>query len=88
MAPSLRPLHEQIVQERVNAMSARRERVMKAFAHEESDRTPLFEIFQPFHPIHCDASHSVHEDVKPENYHAAIAAYREYFGLEPLPEHC
>lgn len=35
-------------------MSSRRERVRKAFAHEEPDRTPLFEIFQPFHPIHWD----------------------------------
>lgn len=35
------------------------------------------------HILHC--SHSVHEDVRPENYHAAVSAYREYFGLEPLP---
>lgn len=35
-------------------MSNRRERVMKAFRHESPDRTPLFEIFQPFHPIHWD----------------------------------
>jgi len=34
------------------------------------------------HILH--ASHSVHEDVKPENYFAAVAAYRDYFGLEPL----
>lgn len=27
------------------------DRVMKAFAHQKPDRTPLFEIFQPFHPI-------------------------------------
>ncbi len=33
-------------------MSEARERVMKAFAHKKPDRTPLFEIFQPFHPIH------------------------------------
>lgn len=30
-------------------------------------------------------SHSVHEDVRVENYYAVIEAYREYFGLEPLP---
>lgn len=30
------------------------ERVIKAFNHEQPDRTPLFEIFQPFHPIHWD----------------------------------
>jgi len=35
------------------------------------------------HILH--ASHSVHEDVKVENYYAAVAAYREFFGLEPLP---
>jgi uroporphyrinogen-III decarboxylase len=35
------------------------------------------------HILH--ASHSVHEDVKPENYYAAVDAYREFFGLEPLP---
>ena len=34
------------------------------------------------HILH--ASHSVHEDVKAENYRAAVAAYREFFGLEPL----
>ena len=35
-------------------MPGSRERVMKAFRHEAPDRTPLFEIFQPFHPIHWD----------------------------------
>jgi len=35
------------------------------------------------HILH--ASHSVHEDVKVENYRAAVAAYREYFGLGKLP---
>ena len=35
------------------------------------------------HILH--ASHSVHEDVKPENYFAAVNAYREYFDMEPLP---
>jgi uroporphyrinogen-III decarboxylase len=35
------------------------------------------------HILHT--SHSVHEDVKVENYVAIIAAYREFFGLEPLP---
>ncbi len=33
-------------------MSVQRKRVFKAFSHEAPDRTPLFEIFQPFHPIH------------------------------------
>lgn len=28
------------------------ERVWKAFGHEQPDRTPLFEIFQTYHPIH------------------------------------
>jgi hypothetical protein len=36
------------------------------------------------HILH--ASHSVHEDVRVVNYYAAVEAYREYFGLEPLPE--
>jgi len=27
----------------------------------------------------------VHEDVKPQNYYAMVAAYREHFGLPPLP---
>jgi len=35
-------------------MSARIERVNQALAHKTPDRTPLFEIFQPFHPIHWD----------------------------------
>lgn len=35
------------------------------------------------HLLH--ASHSVHEDVKVENYHAMVGAYRGFFGLEPLP---
>lgn len=35
------------------------------------------------HILH--ASHSVHEDVKPENYIAAVNAYRDYFGMEALP---
>ncbi|MDD5482644.1 MAG: uroporphyrinogen decarboxylase family protein [Kiritimatiellae bacterium] len=35
------------------------------------------------HILH--ASHSVHEDVKTENYFAAVNAYRAYFGMEPLP---
>jgi len=28
------------------------QRVRQAFAHQVPDRTPLFEIFQPYHPIH------------------------------------
>ena len=35
------------------------------------------------HILH--ASHSVHEDVQTANYVAAVNAYREYFGLAPLP---
>ncbi len=35
------------------------------------------------HILH--ASHSVHEDVKVENYYAAVNAYRDFFGMEPLP---
>jgi|ETNmetMinimDraft_15_1059895.scaffolds.fasta_scaffold01895_3 hypothetical protein len=32
------------------------------------------------HILH--ASHSVHEDVKAENYHAVVDAYRDFFGME------
>jgi len=35
------------------------------------------------HILHT--SHSVHEDVKPINYLAMVAAYRDYYGLTPLP---
>jgi len=35
------------------------------------------------HILH--ASHSVHEDVKPDNYYAVVKACREYFDMEPLP---
>jgi len=35
-------------------MSAATERVNRAFAHQAPDRTPLFEIFSPFHPIYWD----------------------------------
>ncbi|MHB9032927.1 MAG: uroporphyrinogen decarboxylase family protein, partial [Anaerolineae bacterium] len=35
------------------------------------------------HILHT--SHSVHEDVKPANYLAMVAAYRDFFGLAPLP---
>lgn len=35
------------------------------------------------HILH--ASHSVHEDVRADNYVAAVNAYREYFGMEALP---
>lgn len=38
--------------------------------------------FSGGHILH--ASHSVHEDVKAENYVAAVNAYREFFGLERL----
>ncbi len=34
------------------------------------------------HILH--ASHSVHEDVKVENYYAVVEAYRDFFGMEPL----
>jgi len=34
------------------------------------------------HILH--ASHSVHEDVKVENYYAAVNAYRNFFGMEKL----
>jgi len=34
------------------------------------------------HILH--ASHSVHEDVRAANYVAAVGAYREYFGMDPL----
>lgn len=35
------------------------------------------------HILH--ASHSVHEDVIPENYFTVVNTYREYFGMERLP---
>ena len=35
------------------------------------------------HILH--ASHSVHEDVIPENYYTVIKTYRAFFGMEPLP---
>jgi hypothetical protein len=35
------------------------------------------------HVLH--ASHSVHEDVKVTNHRAMVDAYREVFGLAPLP---
>ena len=35
------------------------------------------------HILH--ASHSVHEDVKADNYFAVVNAYREYFEMKPLP---
>jgi len=31
-------------------------------------------------------SHSVHEDVKIENYYAVVQAYRDFFGMERLPQ--
>ena len=37
-------------------MSAATERVNRAFAHRAPDRTPLFEIFSPFHPIYWDVA--------------------------------
>ncbi len=51
----------------------------------EQVRTEVFECLdygrqlRGGHILH--ASHSVHEDVKAENYRAAVAAYREYFDL-------
>jgi hypothetical protein len=36
------------------------------------------------HILH--ASHSVHEDVKVENYYAVVEAYRDYFGMERLAQ--
>mgnify|MGYP006305910223 CR=1 FL=1 len=35
-------------------MPGSHERVAKAFAHQQPDRTPLFEIFQPYQPIHWE----------------------------------
>ncbi len=35
-------------------MNTKTERINLAFAHKVPDRTPLFEIFQPFQPIHWD----------------------------------
>ncbi len=34
--------------------TGRSERIARAFAHKRPDRTPLFEIFQMYHPIHWD----------------------------------
>ena len=33
-------------------MNPSRQRVENAFAHRQTDRTPLFELYQPYHPIH------------------------------------
>lgn len=33
-------------------MSGSQERVLRAFRHQQPDRTPLFELFWPYHPIH------------------------------------
>ncbi len=33
-------------------MSKASERIINALSHRKADRTPLFEIFQPYHPIH------------------------------------
>ena len=33
-------------------MSEKQKRIAAAFAHKENDRTPLFELFWPFHPIY------------------------------------
>lgn len=35
------------------------------------------------HILHT--SHSVHEDVKAENYVTAVNTYRDFFGMAPLP---
>ena len=35
-------------------MSTSRERIADAFAHRAPDRTPLFEIYSPFHPVYWD----------------------------------
>ena len=37
------------------------------------------------HILH--ASHSVHEDVKTENYYAVVDTYRDFFGVEELPRY-
>jgi len=36
----------------MSADRSSRQRVLDAFAHRGTDRTPLFETFQPYHPIH------------------------------------
>ena len=35
-------------------MNGSRERVFKAFRHELPDRTPLFELYWPYHPVHWE----------------------------------
>jgi hypothetical protein len=44
-------------------MAGCRERVTRAFAHQEPDRTPLYEIFQSYHPIFWDiCGHTIATD--------------------------
>ncbi len=40
--------------ETVSGVGPQRRRVTEAFAHRAPDRTPLFEIFWPYHPIYWD----------------------------------
>ena len=46
-------------------MNGSRERVFKSFRHEQPDRTPLFELYWPYHPIHWEVcGHTVATDMR------------------------
>jgi len=79
-------------------MRGSEERVRKALSHKKPDRTPLFEIFQPFHPIYWDicgrtiatdsamAWDAMADGVSEEEFieASAVAQYRicRFFGLD------
>ena len=43
-------------------MSGSIQRVNDAFAFRTTDRTPLFEIYSPFHPIQCVVARRSHRE--------------------------
>ena len=43
-------------------MAASIQRIEDAFAHRAPDRTPLFEIYSPFHPIYWDIRKDLGEE--------------------------
>lgn len=46
-------------------MQGSRERVFKAFRHERPDRTPLFELYWSYHPVHWEVcGHTVATDMR------------------------
>lgn len=46
-------------------MKGSRQRVLQAFRHERPDRTPLFELYWPYHPVHWEVcGHTVATDMR------------------------